>query len=56
MYVLTVTKYLAHLFVTQEGKQSGGGLNMAGLMDHVTPDFVAEARRRIGNKMKAILK
>ena len=70
MYVLCITRYLAHLFVTQmgsssssnqekgkddeEGKTKGHGLEMQGLESHVTSDAVAQARRRISKKIQEL--
>lgn len=63
MYVLSMTKYLAHLVVTQpsggEGGRGGGKegspkLDTMGLAARVTPDAIDEARRRIGLKIQQL--
>jgi Ulp1 family protease len=58
MYVLSMAKYLAHLYVTEGGR--GGGkegspkLDATGLAARVTPDAIDEARRRIGLKIQQL--
>lgn len=57
MYVLSMAKYLAHLFVTRAGTTGTAGtgaLETTGLASHVTADSIMEARRRIGQKLKDI--
>ncbi|KAM3576238.1 hypothetical protein VYU27_001946 [Nannochloropsis oceanica] len=58
MYVLIMTKYLAHLYVTEggseEGRERSPKLNTTRLAARVTPDAIDEARRRIGLKIEQL--
>ena len=58
MYVLSMTKNLAHLYVTEggmeEGREGSPKLNTTRLATRVTPDAIDEARRRIGLKIKQL--
>jgi len=58
MYVLSMTKYLAHLYVTEGGKEGGKEgepkLDTTGLVARVTPDAIDEARRRIRLKVQQL--
>ena len=58
MYILSMTKYLAHLYVTEggrdEGREGSQKLNTTRLAARVTQGAVDEARRRIGLKIQQL--